>query len=119
LAELPALVQLHQQYPDSLVAITMNVEYDGGDSPESLRPDVKKKLAELNANFLALISSDPSDVLYEKLDLASIPAVLVYDRTGQLRQRFDNDAMEYGSEGFTYDDDIAPLVRELMDAPNE
>lgn len=94
--------------------MTMNVEFDGGDSPESLREDITKTLGRLNANFLTVISSVPNDTLYEKLKLASIPAVLVYDQTGQLRKRFDNDAQEYGPEGYSYEAHIVPLVKELL-----
>jgi len=94
--------------------MTMNVEFDGTGSPESLRENVSKVLAGLKADFPAVIASEPNDALYEKLKLASIPAVLVYDRTGQLRKRFDNDALEYGPEGYSYAEHIAPLVKELL-----
>jgi hypothetical protein len=114
LAELPALVQLHQQNPETVVAMTMNVDFDGSDSPENLREEVTKKLQSLQANFLTVISSDSNETLYEKLKLAAVPAVLVYDQTGQLRKRFDNDAQEYGADGFTYEEHIAPLVKALL-----
>lgn len=111
------MVQLHQLNPDTVVTMTMNVDFDGSGSPESLREDVNKILVKLQANFLTVISSDSNDAFYEKLKLASIPAVLVYDQTGQLRQRFDNDAQEYGSDGFTYGEHIVPLVKELLAEP--
>ncbi len=94
--------------------MTMNVEFDGTDSPEDLRDAVNKTLTRLEANFLSMICSTPNDALYEQLKLASVPAVLVYDQTGQLRKRFDNDANEYGTEGFTYEHHIGPLVEELL-----
>ena len=94
--------------------MTMNVEFDGDGTPESLHEDVEKTLVKLEAHFLSVISSDSNDALYEKLKLASIPAVLVYDQTGQLRQRFDNDTQEYGPEGFTYEEHIVPLVKSLL-----
>ncbi|MDP6467391.1 MAG: hypothetical protein QF918_06615 [Pirellulaceae bacterium] len=107
-------MRLHQQNPETIVAMTMNIDFDGAGSPESLHEDVNKILVNLKATFLTVISSDSNDALYEKLKLASVPAVLVYDQTGQLRKRFDNDATEYGPEGFTYEEQIEPLVKELL-----
>ena len=49
------------------------------------------------------------------IDLASIPAVLVYNREGLLVNRFDNDTNAYGEEGFTYVDHIVPLVDRLRE----
>jgi len=107
-------VQLHRQNPETITAMTMCVDFDGTGSPESLHEDVDKILVNLKATFLSVISSDANEELYKKLDLASVPAVLVYDQTGQLRKRFDNDALEYGPEGFTYEEHIEPLVKELL-----
>ena len=109
------MVQLHQQYPETVVTMTMNVDFDGEGTPETHRESVRKILVELNANFLNVVSAESNEGLYEKLQLASIPTVLVYDQTGQLRKRFDNDAMEYGPEGFTYEEHIVPLVKQLLD----
>ena len=39
--------------------MTLNVDFDGGDEPESLRKDVNKNLVKLEANFLSVICSDP------------------------------------------------------------
>ena len=94
--------------------MTMNVDFDGTGSPASLEEDVIKPLAKLQANFLSVISSDSNEAILDKLQLAAVPMVLVYDKTGQLRKRFDNDTQEYGSEGFSYKDDIGPFVRELL-----
>ena len=93
--------------------MTMNIDFDGAGSPESLHEDVNKILVNLKATFLTVISSDSNDALYEKLKLASVPAVLVYDQTGQLRKRFDNDATEYGPEGkaLPYEDPIPQAKR--------
>ncbi len=94
--------------------MTMNVDFDGTGTPADLREEVQQTLVKLNANFLSVIATDVNDDLYEKLKLASVPAVLVYDQNGQLRKRFDNDALEYGPEGFTYESHIGPFVRELL-----
>ena len=94
--------------------MTLNVDFDGSGKPEDLREDVNKKLVALEANFLSVISSDSIQNLFTKLELGSVPAVLVFDKTGQLRKRFDNDTMDYGSDGFTYDEHIGPLVAALL-----
>ncbi|MEO2047806.1 MAG: hypothetical protein ABGX16_14685 [Pirellulales bacterium] len=93
--------------------MTLNVDFDGSGEPEDLREDVNKKLAALDANFLSVISSDSIRDLFAKLELGSVPAVLVFDKTGQLRKRFDNDTLDYGTAGYTYDEHIGPLVTAL------
>jgi hypothetical protein len=47
-------------------------------------------------------------------NLASIPAVYVYDRLGKLAKRFDNETGEFGEAGFTYEKHISPLVEQLL-----
>jgi hypothetical protein len=39
----------------------------------------------------------------------------VYDRSGKLAKLFKNDSREYGKDGFTYEKNIEPLVRRLLD----
>jgi len=58
--------------------------------------------------------SDADVDVYELIKLASIPAVYVYDTQGKMAKRFDNDAGDYGDEGFTYEDHIIPLIEKLM-----
>jgi hypothetical protein len=94
--------------------MTLNVDFDGSGSPEDLQEEVNEKLVDLQANFLSVISSVPIEDLLKNLGLASIPAVLVYDQTGQLRKRFDNDTLDYGPEGFTYAEHVGPFVEKLL-----
>ena len=63
------------------------------------------------ANF---ISSDPDETILKHISSASIPAALVYDRQGPLHKVFHNDTGEYGPDGFTYERDIIPLVKQLL-----
>lgn len=50
--------------------------------------------------------ADPDDAIYQKLGLAAVPAVLVYDKTGEMRKRFDNETEQYGRESFKYDHNV-------------
>ena len=96
--------------------MSVNLNYDGtADAPpESHLEEVRKFVADQNATFENVICSDPDTDIYDKIDLASIPAIYVYDRAGKVRKRFDNDRAEYGDEGFTYEQHVIPLVEELI-----
>ncbi len=69
-----------------------------------------------------MLSALPADETYEKLGIASIPAVFVYGRDGKLVKRFDNETIKSDDEEFTYAD-ITKVVEansrsrsELVDA---
>jgi thiol-disulfide isomerase/thioredoxin len=114
--EFPNLVKLQKQFPDQVACISVNLNYDGSDDapPQSHRDEVLKFLTRQNASFQNIICSDPDEMMYDKLDLGSIPAIYVYDKQGNVHRRFDNDAGEYGEEGFTYEQHVIPLVKELI-----
>jgi thiol-disulfide isomerase/thioredoxin len=114
--EFPNLVKLHRAHPDEVVCMSFNLDYSGvPDEPaESFQESVQAFLSKHGATFTNVISSDPADEVFNRLDLGSIPAVMVYDRDGQLAKRFDNDDAAYGDEGFTYDDHIIPFVGQLL-----
>jgi thiol-disulfide isomerase/thioredoxin len=114
--EFPNLVQLHRSHPDDIVCISFDLDYSGAadESPESYRDSVHEFLQKHGATFTNAISSDAADDVFNRLDLGSVPAVLVYGRDGRLVKRFDNDDGVYGDEGFTYEDHIVPLVDSLL-----
>ena len=114
--EFPNLVKLHQSRPDSIACISVNLNYDGSADapPESHREAVLEFLVDQNATFVNVICSDADSDLYTQIDLASIPAIYVYDKAGKSRKRFDNDYSEYGDEGFTYHEHVIPLVEQLL-----
>lgn len=114
--ELPKLAVLQRQHPDSVVCMSVSLDYTGAaeETPESHREKVMKILKTRNMTVQNFISSTSDLDIYDKIDLASIPAVLVYDREGQLLKRFDNDMNDYGEEGFTYADHIVPLVEQTL-----
>ena len=116
LRELPKLAELHKQHPESVVCMSVSVDYTGAEkeTPESHREKVMKILESRNMTFQNFISSTSDFDVYDTIGLASIPAVFVYDRGGQLVKRFDNDKNDYGDEGFTYADHIVPLVEQKL-----
>jgi len=117
--ELPGLVELHNKYPGSDVkCITVSLDYAGypDEGPETYKDDVMPFLLQVGATFDNIIASDDSDTMLKKLELAAPPAVLVYGRDGKLAKRFDNEDAASEAEGFTYHDDISPLVAELVKA---
>jgi hypothetical protein len=114
--EFPQLVQLHREHSDNVACVSLNIDYDGSPNspPESYRKSVLEFLTKYEAEFQNVVCADSSEVLYDKLDLGSIPAVLVYNQQGELSKRFDNDQQEYGSEGFTYQKHVIPFVEGLL-----
>jgi thiol-disulfide isomerase/thioredoxin len=115
--EFPNLVALHNKYPsEKITCISVSCDYEGleEEPPESKKPAVIKFLESTKATCTNLLLSDADVDVYESIKLASIPAVYVYDTQGKMAKRFDNDAGDYGDEGFTYEDHIIPLIEKLM-----
>ncbi len=108
--EFPNLVKLHNKHKTDVACVSFNLDYVGLDKIEDLKPAVLEFLKRQKATFPNILSSEKDEDIYAKLDLASIPAVYVYDRKGKLRKRFDQDAGE-----FTYEKDIVPLVEKLIE----
>jgi len=113
--EFPNLVKIHQQHGDQVACISMSCDYAGIKSkpPEFYHDRVLKFLKEQKATFPNVLSNVPADELFEKMDLASIPAVYVFGRDGKLVKRFDNDSIQSEDEAFTYKD-VTKLVNELL-----
>lgn len=113
--EFPNLVKLQKKFGDSIVCVSFNCDYVGIKSkpPETYHDRVLKFLKKQNATFLNVLCKTPSDELFDKIDLGSIPAVYVYGTDGKLANRFDNDEGKYGDE-FTYEKHVIPMVEKLI-----
>ncbi len=108
------LVELHKKYgPDKLACMSLSFDYEGLGKPEEQVDTVLGFLRSQGATFENLMSNEESDLLYRKFKLAAIPAVFVYDRTGELRKRFDNQKAKSPAEQFTYEQ-VGQLVAELL-----
>ena len=73
---------------------------------------MKKFLEQVSAGDIEnLLNRDEADALYKKMNITSVPVVMVWGRNGTLVHQFDD---EYASEklgrSFTYDD-----VRQAVD----
>ena len=115
--EFPNLVALHKKFgSDKIACISVACDYEGleDEPPASKTPQVLEFLKATGASFQNVLLSEPDIEVWEKIKLAAIPAVYVYGPDGKQARRFDNDANEFGDEGFTYKDHIVPLVESLL-----
>ena len=113
--EFPNLVGLHKRLGKDVACVSLSCDYAGIKSkpPEFYREKVLKFLTKQNARFDNVLSALPSDETYEKLGIASIPAVFVYGRDGKLVKRFDNETIKSDDEEFTYADITKVVEAEL------
>ncbi|MEM9587032.1 MAG: TlpA disulfide reductase family protein [Planctomycetota bacterium] len=118
LKEFPGLVRLHEELGDQVHCVGVDVDFDGRKSrpPETYGPRVASFLSSVGAldssgnGFPNYISQTPSDDVLSAVKVASIPAVLVFDREGNLVKQF---ADAGDTIGFTYEKDVIPLVKKL------
>ncbi|HTQ37720.1 MAG TPA: TlpA disulfide reductase family protein [Pirellulales bacterium] len=106
--EFPKLVALHKKYdPAQLACISLSFDFEGLGKPEDVQADVLKFLQTHGAAFDNILCSESSDALLKKLNLASIPAVFVYDRQGNVH-RFE------GSKAY---EEVPALIEKLITTP--
>jgi len=119
LREFPHLVEISEKYTDHVVCLSCSTDYIGISSkpPEYYEKQVRKFLSAQNAKFDNYLCTEPADELFQKIDLASIPAVYIFGSDGELVERFDNDEQKYGDE-FTYQEHILPKLKSLLDTLN-
>jgi hypothetical protein len=96
--------ELQEQHQGEVVCLSLNCNFNGLGSPDDEREMILKVLQDTKPVFQHLISSDADEQLYAKVGIASI----------QLSKQFDNEQHEYGEQGFTYSQHIAPYVNELV-----
>lgn len=120
--EFPNLVKLDEKYPEKVVCVSFNLDYAGIRSkpPTYYRPRVEKFLNEQKATFHNYLCTVEAFDFLDERELASMPAVFVYDGSGKLAKRFDSSLLEDGEEEpFTYKDDINPFILKLMAGSGE
>ncbi len=113
--EFPGLVALADKHGDSVVCLSLAIEYDGFGKPEECLPPVQAFLEKAGAQRVVnFVASEEADAIYEKLDLASVPAVAVWKPDGSLAMRYDDDmAARTLGRPFTYAD-IDVTVRSIL-----
>ena len=84
--EFPNLVKLHTDKGTKVACLSVSTDYAGIKSkpPTFYQPKVLEFLTAQKATCKNILCSNESDLLFEKLDLASIPAVYVYGKDGKL-----------------------------------
>jgi thiol-disulfide isomerase/thioredoxin len=114
LKEFPKLVELQERVGRAdLACVSLSLDYEGLGKPADEIERVLKFLMARKATFDNVLSTNAADDLYRRFQLASIPAVFVYDRQGQLRKRFDNEKASSSTDVFSYEQ-VEQLVAELV-----
>lgn len=117
LTKFPKFVALGKAHPKAVALISVNCDYDGvkDKPPKHYRPDVMKFLKKQNATFTNVMLDISFIDFLEKVKLESTPAVFVYDKTGKLAKRFDNDNATKVADEYTMKQ-VAALVKKLAKA---
>jgi thiol-disulfide isomerase/thioredoxin len=119
MTEFPHLVELQRKHGGKVVCISFNVDYVGIKSrPATMyEKKVNEFLQKHNAVCTNILSTMPSDDVFQSLELSSIPAAYIYGPDGKLLKRFDDSLFVDGKEeAFTYKEDIIPFVEGLLQA---
>ena len=101
---------------DEFASVSLNCDYDGipGKPPGYYRPRVVEFLKRQRTGIDHVMLSDPLLDFMEEVTLNSTPALFVFDRDGELVQRFDNDQADTADDEFTFEQ-IEATVRELLE----
>ncbi len=113
--EYPNLVALSTRWPDQVTCLSYNVDYIGQKSKpvESYLPKVGGFLEEQkSSSVINLISSEADSDVFEKLEIASIPVVMLFDKEGKLLKKFTE--ANSGEDGLTYEADIIPVIEAAL-----
>jgi thiol-disulfide isomerase/thioredoxin len=105
--EFPHLVAMHNELASRGVAcLSLNMDYDGLDEPDQLRPAVIAFLEKQHATLENLMSSTDSETVYRELEFSSVPTVFVYGRDGTLARKFSGSRVDYA--------EVRRFVEELL-----
>jgi len=115
LKKFPDFVALRKRHKGKVALISVNCDYDGipDKPPKHYRPDVLKFLRKQNATFDNVMLNIPFLGFLNAAKLESTPAMYVYDKTGKLVQRFDNDKAVKEADEFTMQQ-VRELVAKLV-----
>lgn len=113
--EYPNLVALSQRWPTEVLCVSYNVDYIGQKSKpvESYLPKVSGFLEkQRSTSVINLMSAEADSDVFDKLEIASIPVVMLFDREGKLVKKFTE--ANSGEDGLTYEADIIPAIEAAM-----
>ena len=88
---MPQLSQLQKRYSNDVAVLTLNVDFDeeSGIPSAKLVDRVTSGIADIAPNCENYICSTPMETVLGELDLFGLPAVVLFDNTGQIAHRFD------------------------------
>ncbi|HEV3416840.1 MAG TPA: TlpA disulfide reductase family protein [Pirellulales bacterium] len=110
--EFPDLVSLYRRIgAKRLACISLSLDYDGAGKAEDAAPAVLAFLRKQNARFDNVLASVEPEAILKQLEIPSIPAVFVFDRSGMLREKFTDGA---SSKGRPVYDRVEELVNQLL-----
>lgn len=117
LRELPGLVALQDKYPDSVVCVSVSLDFDGDPKipPSQLEPAIREVLEKVKAHKVRnVLLSTSYDDLFKVIEHQSMPVAYIFDQTGKRVVMFPDrkDPVE-----FTYAGDITPAVEKLLAEP--
>ena len=115
--EFPGLVRLAAAHTEGVACLSLALDYEGLGAFEEAVPPVREFLQRVGAHRVVnLMATEEADSMYEKLDLAGVPAVFVWRPDGSLAVRYDDDhAATALGRPFTYAD-VEATVNELLAA---
>ncbi len=114
--EFPHLVELSRQYNEKVVCVSLNVDFIGlkKKPAESYIARAEEFLVSKRATLTNFLSSDADDIIREKLEITSIPAILIFDQQGQIVHRLTE--AEASGDSLSYKADVVPAIDALLNA---
>jgi thiol-disulfide isomerase/thioredoxin len=92
----PSFVALHKKYQGDVACVSLSLDNQGLEKIESVvEQKVKPFLKEKGATFDNVVTKEEDTEVFKKLDIPSIPAVLVYGRDGKLYKKFAEGEVSY------------------------
>lgn len=103
-------MQLQKQYPDQLVVVTLNVDFDANEgSPNANQvAQATDTLERSDISCLNLLSTAAMEDVLSEFEFFGLPAAVIYTTDGEIAARFDGDA--------DVTQKIAPAVAKLLSA---
>ena len=106
--EFPRLLALQQQHGDKLLCVSFNINYAGlpNQTVETDLPYIHTFLEKQEFQVTNIVSTEADEQVYAQLEIYSIPAILVFDKTGQRIGTVMEEA--------AYQQTVNPMVAQLI-----
>ena len=106
--EFPRLLDLQKLHGDKLRCVSFNINYAGlpNQTVETDLPHIHKFLAKQQFQLTNIVSTETDEQVYAQLKIYSIPAILVFDKTGKRVATVMEEA--------AYENTVSPLVAQLL-----